>query len=364
VSAPAATAPAATAAAEELARRIAFVEGLRAAKEGAQARPLAEVVKGHLEHLWETGGRAGATKPGRRPERIFIRPQFIVGPPDAEPGPVLPRLVQGKGLQLRLELLMLFEAQCRHEPGAAVRTVRRVTPHGDEKYTSWRELVLAANTVTAGTGRGPGDLRARAINEAMRALEAQHLLEIPTMKGGVRRQYDQMRLWAESSTAEASARYTVPEAGVFLPRQFFTNLWLFALTDTELATYLTLAFLRHRFPTRHATEGVHLTDAARRASFKLTRTAWRSTDLLHRFRLIDRQHDGVRSFRTGKIGNIAERWRNNEVTPVKFKLDDAVLDRPALDVIHQVLTAPTAEDHLRRDGLRVEILTLPALPGA
>lgn len=357
------TAP--TAAAEELARRVAFVEGLRAAKEGAQARPLAEVVKGHLEHLWQTGGQIGATKPGRQPERIFIRPQFIVGPPDAEPGPVLSRLVQGKGLQLRLELLMLFEAQCRHEPGAVVRTVRRVTPHADEKYTSWRELVLAANTVTTGTGRGPGDLRARSINEAMRALETQHLLQIPTMKGGVRRQYDQMRLLAESSTPEASARYTVPETGVFLPRQFFTNLWVFALTDTELATYLTLAFLRSKFPMRHATEGVHLTDADRRASFKLTRAAWRSTDLLHRFRLIDRQHDGVRSFRTGKIGNIAERWRNNEVKPVKFKLDNAGLDRLALDTIHQVLTAPTAEDNLRRDGMEGALLSpLLVPPGA
>jgi hypothetical protein len=181
-----------------------------------------------------------------------VRQPFIVGPPDAQPGPALSRLVRSKGLQLRLELLMLFDAQCRHEPGAAVRNVRRIAPHADERYTSWRELVLAANTATVGTGRGPGNLRARQITEALQALQAHHLVEIPMMKGGTRRRYDDLRLLAESSTAEASPRYIVPEMGVAIPRQFFTNLWVFALTDTELATYLTLAFLRQRFPMRHA----------------------------------------------------------------------------------------------------------------
>jgi hypothetical protein len=354
------SAPPAADAPEELVRRIAFVEDLRAAKEGARARRLADVVREHLEHLWEHGGRLGATKPGRRPERILVRQPFIVGAPHAEPGPALSRLVRSKGLQLRLELLMFFDAQCRHEPGTAVRNVRRIVPHADERYTSWRELVLAANTVTVGTGRGPGDLRARAIAEALQALQTQHLVEIPMMKGGTRRRYDDLRLLAESSTAEASPRYTVPETGVAIARQFFTNLWVFALTDTELATYLTLAFLRQRFPSRHATVGIHLTDADRSASFGLSRAAWRSTDLLHRFRLIDRQHDGVRSFRTGKIGNIAERWANGEVMPVKFKLNDAGLDQPALDLIHRVLTAPTAADQLRRDG--IESLELGVLP--
>lgn len=335
---------------DEPARRITLIESLRAAKEGAQARPLADVVRGHLEHLWNTGGRIDSTKPGRRPERILIRRQFIVREPGADPGPALTRLIQSKGLQLRLQLLMLFDAQCRHAPGATVRNVRKIAPHGDEKHTSWREIVLAANTVTPGTGRGPGVLRARAIAEAMRALEEQRLLEIPATAAG-RRQYDKMRLLAESSTAEASPRYTVPEAGVSIPRQFFTNLWVFALTDTEIATYLTLAFLRQRFPSMHDTEGVHLTDDDRWASFKLTRAAWRSTNLLHQFRLVDRQPDDVRTFATGKIANFDKRWKNNQVMPVKFKLNDAGLNTPALDHIHQVLTAPTPEDYARRAGI-------------
>jgi hypothetical protein len=45
-------------------------------------------------------------------------------PPDDAAGPVLPRLVNGKGLQLRLHLLLLFDAQCRYAPA------RRSTTYG------------------------------------------------------------------------------------------------------------------------------------------------------------------------------------------------------------------------------------------
>jgi hypothetical protein len=348
--------PTVTAKPDDVLRRIALVEDLRAAGEGVRARRLAPVVQEHLLHLWEHGGRRGATKPGRQPERILVRPEFMVGRPNADPGPAMSRLIRSKGLQLRLELLMLFDAQCRYGPGTPVRNVRQISPRADERYTSWRELVLTANKVTAGTDRGPGDLRARQIAEALQALQTQHLMEIPMTKGGNRRRYDDLRLLAESSTAEAYPRYTVPERGVAIPRQFFTNLWVFALTDTELATYLTLALMRHNFPGRHTAQGIHLSDSDRRASFRLTRAAWRSTSLLHRFGLIDRQHDGIRSFATGKIGNVAERLANNEVMPVKYKINDAALEQAALDVIHQVLTAPTMNDYLRHQGLSMIVV--------
>jgi hypothetical protein len=116
----------------------------------------------------------------------------------------------GQPVGLGVMLLMLFDAQCRHEPGTVVRNVRRIAPHADERYTSWRELVLAANTVTAGTGRGPGNLRARQSAEALQALHAHHLVEIPMMKGGTRRRYDDLRLLAESSTAEAAPATPCP----------------------------------------------------------------------------------------------------------------------------------------------------------
>ncbi|WP_157529354.1 hypothetical protein [Nocardia sp. NRRL S-836] len=55
-----------------------------------------------------------------------------------------------------------------------------------------------------------------------------------------------------------------------------------------------------------------------------------------------------RQYRTGKVGDPAKRWANREVAPVRFKINDDALSRPALDVIDQVFGGPTAQDVFRR----------------
>ncbi|MFB4288341.1 hypothetical protein ACBI99_11925 [Nonomuraea sp. ATR24] len=329
--------------------RITHVTSLRGASDGG-TRPLADVVRSNLEHLWQHGGEKGSTRAGRRPEWIYIRPAFMVVLPGDNRDPALPRLVKSKGVQLRLELLLLFDAQCRHTLGEQVRNVRHITPHADEKYASWRQLMLTATDPTRGTGRGPGDLRARQLTEALRALEEHRLLIIPRDPGGRRRRYNDLQLLSEGSTPEEYPRYTVPDRGIPLPRKFFTNLWVFALTDTELATFLLLSFLRSSFPQRHAEDGIFLTAEMRKEIFRITRTTWRSADMLHRFRLIDRMPDSRRNFRTGKVGGYETRWANREVAPAHFKINDEGLEQSALEVIHQVLTAPTIRDQVRREG--------------
>ncbi|MET8907590.1 hypothetical protein [Micromonospora sp. NPDC004551] len=336
--------------------RIGFVDALRESRDSDQARPLADIVGANLRHLWEHGGRLDSTGPGRQPEWIHIRTRFVLRPPAGGPEPALARLVKSKGLQLRLLLLMLFDAQCRYGPGDTVRNVRWVAPHPNEDYASWRQLVLSETMRTAGTGRGHGDLRARQITEAMRALEEEHLLWLPRQPGGTRRRYDpkdgvSWHLLSEASTAEEHPRYALPtpETSIRISPLFFTNLWVFALSDVELAAYLALAYLRTRFPGRHAHEGVFLLAEDRENQFRLTRTAWRATELLHRFRLVDRAPDPRRNFRTGNVGARDTRWANRQVMPALFTVNDAALQRPALDAIHQVLTAPTAADDLRRE---------------
>ncbi len=265
---------------------------------------------------------------------------------------MLPRLIKSRGLQLRLELLLLFDAQCRYEPGQEVRNVRCISPDPDEEYVSWRQLMLAPTMITEKTGRGPGDLRARQITEALRALEVHHLVQIPREKGGRRRQYNRFRLLAETGWPEEH-RYTVPDHDrVFaISRYFFTNLWVFALTDTELATYLVLSWLRWRLSISHAGEGVYLTADYRERLFGLTRATWRTTSLLHQFRLIDKMPDDGRDFRTGNIiGDFKKKWANREVTPVRFKINDEVLKKLALPMIYQVLAEPTEDDQQRLRG--------------
>lgn len=331
-----------------LAARLTRIQALRTA--GGPRRPLAEQVQGELQRLWEHGGRSDETEPGLRSERILIRPGLIWVHPDDQRGPTLPRLVKSRGLQLRLLLLLLFDAQCREAAGKPARNVRSVNPGANDAYPSWRELVLSETSPTTSTGRGAGALRARQITEALGALEKEHLISIARRSGG-RRDYDEFALFSEASTETEQPRYLVPEQGIGIPHEFFTNLWVFALTDAELATYLLLCFLRNRFSSKHASGGVFLAEHLRVQHFRITRATWRSTDLLHRFQLIDRMPDPDRDFRTGKIGDIRKKWALRQVSAAKFKINDDALARPALDVVHQVLSAPTLADQLRRHGL-------------
>ncbi|SCL12856.1 hypothetical protein GA0070616_0148 [Micromonospora nigra] len=337
--------------------RAGLVKALREAYDVDPTRPLATAVRANLRHLWQHGGRKGDNGPGRQPEWIYIRKSFVVQPADG-PAPAMSRLIKSRGLQLRLFLLMLFDAQCRCGPSDTVRNVRWISGSPAEEYEPWRQLVLSETLPTTGTARTAAALRARQITEAMRALEDEHLLQLPRQRpDGARRRYDpdangaSWQLHAESSTAEEHPRYVVPEprTAFRIAPAFFTNLWVFALTDTELAAYLALAMLRDQFPARHQQQGVYLRADHREERFRLARATWRATELLHRFRLVDRARDPRRNFRTGKVGDRDNRWANRQVMPALFTVNDTALDRPALDAIHQVLTAPTDEDQLRRE---------------
>jgi hypothetical protein len=215
------------------AARHRLVRDLLRARDNARSGPLAETVEANLEQLWKHGGRKGDMTPGLQPDSIIVRPRFLVLPTDDPHGPVLPKLIQSRGLQLKLALLLLFDAQCRYRPGWSVRNVRRVTPHPDEDYLSWRQLVLTA----ASGHRRPSNLRARQITEALRKLEEYDLLRIP-QPGGRRRIYsfgpDGKTTWqlqTDESNPDEHPDYLVPNPtpGTFrIPREFFTNLWIFA----------------------------------------------------------------------------------------------------------------------------------------
>jgi hypothetical protein len=85
--------------------RLSLVQALLDANKGAR-RSLADTVKANLEHLWEHGGRMGDMTPGLQPDWITIRQEFVVLPTDDPHGPVLPKLIQSRGLQLKLQLLL------------------------------------------------------------------------------------------------------------------------------------------------------------------------------------------------------------------------------------------------------------------
>jgi hypothetical protein len=338
------------------ARRLAAVDRLRDVRDRGNSPPLAQVVSTNLGHLWATGGRSDATQRGRSPELIAIRNKFLLRPgyPGGDGGEgAVQRLVKSDGLQLRLELLLLFDAQCRYDPGKRVQNVRRIAPRADEDFTSWSQLVLASSRPTAGTGRGPAQLRIRQITEALRVLQDEHLVAIPTDPAG-RRKYDKWQLLSEAGGPDEPP-YVAARLGkgaFYISRHFFTSLWIFALTDAEIAAFLMLSFLRARFPAKHDEKGVYVVDELRQAAFGLTRYAYRGHSALHRFRLIDRMPDPERDYETGRILDFRTKYAKGKgsIQPHTFKINDAALEAPALKKIHQVLAAPTQDDQLRRMG--------------
>lgn len=339
---------------QEREARVERLRRLREALDGEnKSAPLSDEVKKRLHHLWRTGGRDDSAAVGPAPRTILVRPKFLYDSPVADPGPVLPRLQRNQGLALRLELLLLFDAQCRHAPGSAVSNVRNIARRADDTFASWRELVLTDAHTGGRRGkdgrmqRNAAQLRLRQITDALVVLESLHLVAIPRQERGNRR-YRDFSLLSEAGNSEAPA-YLVPNKGIDIPPEFFTNLWVWVLSDAEIATYLMLRTMRNKRPSKHISHGVFVTSGFRESVFRLQRATWRSADTLYRLRLIDRLPSAGRNFRTGKIGDPAQLAPGAKKRVVRYRLNDEALKVNALSTAWQILTEPTAKDKLRRD---------------
>jgi hypothetical protein len=311
--------------------RIKFAGNLVTVRQGAKGRPLHEVVTEHLADLWETGTRA---------EHVLLRVPFIARPKTQYAPPPLAALIHSRGLQLRLILLAYFEAHCRYEAGQPYKPMRFVPCRRRENEPpGWADLVL---TYSLGSAHmSVADLRARQIREAIAALHEKDLVAITKSGRSSRGKYDSWRPLSEASTPDDHIEYEVPTKGIRVDRRFFTNLWIFTLTDAEIAVYLTLCALRRAYPARHETDGVFLTSGERTVAASLTRKTWRSTDALRKLRLIQQQPIPGRDYATGKVDPGAAEGR---LLPVRFKIVDETLASPAPELVLQRLSRPTQED--------------------
>lgn len=328
--------------------RAAINNALLSACDGPEgSTPLHEEVRQNLEHLWKYGGNRDGKTPGRRPDWILIRPDFVRQKPGADHGPALARLVPTRGLPLRLELLMLFDAQCRYGPGERARVDRTFEDvEANAPIKSWQKVVLSD---TSSDYREAGALRGRQIKEALRVLDKQHLVDIgPDKSRPGRRDLNRITPLSEASTPVSRPKYTVPTEGVYVSRHFFTSLWVFALTNTEIAVFLALSARRAAFPIAHNTgSGVFVVQEHRR-QFGFKDNTWRGARALHRFGVVDRRLDTERDPLTGTITDYGSRWKKNEVMPTRFTILDDVLEQPAVPTIDRVLNNPTAEDQWRQ----------------
>jgi hypothetical protein len=347
----------------DLARRIRRNTELSQIKLGEHL--LHETVTNRLVEIHRTGGELPTGRPSTpstpvAPTQIFIREGFMKGdqPASTESGrrPFVSQLISnGRGLQLRLALLMLFEAQCRLESDTPWTNVRTVKPSTGQRYRSWSELVV---THADGDPTRPGavqPLRVRQVEDALVELGKKHVVDLPppTRQRG-RSRYDAFTLLDE--TGRTGARYVAPtrswDAHPYLDSRFFTNGWIWALTDAEIAVYLMLADLRWRFPGKYANGGVFLTTGDRTDPFQygITKTAYGSHDPLTRFYLIDRLSSSNRDYSTGRVRNYDKQWKGQHVDSHHFRINDDALDAQAFDSIEQVLVNPSQKDTMRTIG--------------
>ncbi|GAA0919752.1 hypothetical protein [Virgisporangium aurantiacum] len=290
-------------------RRRQYVLNLLRAQDRSNDDPLWVQVQANLERIWRNGSRA---------RDILIRESFSQVPwADPAPPPSVPlasALLHSKGLQLRLALLLIFIQQAEAKAGRNERTIN-----------DWCDLILSASTPTrgwvSGSIRTTRSLRTRQITEALRELDERGFVRIPRNNKNGRRQYDNFRVrYAEPTEGEMVLR---------LPSGFFRNLWVFALTDAEIATYLMLLSQHQRFTNeRRHTFFVMAED--RESRFHLRRSTWRSIGTLTRFGLISQP------------GWTANRPRLNEDGSrdwdlIEHQIQLQVLDAPALTVIPAAL---------------------------
>jgi hypothetical protein len=337
---------------ETQAVRIARWRRLAAATDGQDRKlSLADGVSRRLDALWRTGGADGSTARGRRPAVIHLRPRYVWRPEESDPEPTAARLARNQGLMLRLHLLMLFDARCRAAVGAEPSRVRRIVRRADDTWPGWRELVLTdvhATDRRGGEGRAPrkaAALRRRQITEALLDLEEQHLIDLPRHAISGNRRYNDMRLLSEVGSPEAPA-YTVPSAGVPIPYRFFTNLWIWVLSDAEIAVYLALLETRAKRQAQHAQHGVFITSDDQETHYAIHRSTWRTADMLFRLRLIDRL---PAPGRTGRIGDPRQLAADGKKPVVRYRINDEALESDALTRALQVLTEPTDADRIRAE---------------
>ena len=113
-----------------------------------------------------------------------------------------------------------------------------------------------------GPGRQPGPAdQGRAADAG--ALADQALVVVPRKANGRHRDYGRFLLMEESGRGEVPTPkyYTVPSPRrgmIGIPYQFFLHGWIQVLYPSEIATWLTLRFLRSLFPRRHDESGVFL----------------------------------------------------------------------------------------------------------
>lgn len=186
-----------------------------------------------LQLRWSTSAQQPAAILVRR---AFLQRNLISGAPSS-----VSRLINPRGHALRTALLMLFLAQT--QAGRSPH-ILRVPLHGQSgDHVAWADLVVSGAIYGQGSSsRSPRELRAASARAAIDRLARSDVALVELLNNDRVGRYDRLRLMEDSGPRAIGAQlpYTMPSAkeSVTIPVGFFVNGWIYALEDTEIATYL------------------------------------------------------------------------------------------------------------------------------
>lgn len=198
---------------------------------------------------------------------IRIRKSFVTG----EPSPVS-QLIHGGSHALRLALITLFLAQSRK--GGHRHILRLPLTAREPDDLAWADLVVSGSKEGTGSAsRRPPQKRAASARAALNRLSRPDicLIEPPSTARRLGR-FDELRLLQDSGPRAIGppVPYSMPrpnEVVVQVPVEFFLNGWIFALEDSEIATYLMYRLVCANGPG-------HVSASFREEHFGIKASAW------------------------------------------------------------------------------------------
>jgi hypothetical protein len=292
---------------------------------------------------------------GARPPSILIRRQFIrrpkylelAGERDRTPRtkPPLATAIRSRGIMLKLELTLLFLAQCQRKGRVSPLVRHPVNRASDESLGLVDFLATGSNRRPNTTYRRMTEsMRARQLKSALDGLASPwlQLVEIATTDRS-RPDYDYgVRLHTEVGPQPTRDQqpYRLPDADrtgvVSVPIAFFINGWIQVLTDSEIANWLMWRDIGGlRSPEQTSNDDLMIWADERLGCYDLTRDAWDTHQTLTRMNLMTvvfsagRRADGTLSgYSGGHRGEVHH-----------FGIHDNELSKPALPAARAAIAA-------------------------
>lgn len=253
--------------------------------------------------------------------------------------PPMVRICAPRGLNLELYLLLLFEAQCRKRSGFAGPSDIPLSS-SEPGVISWDKLVASRARENLSSYVTERQNRERQVRSAFTRLSAEGLArtERKPFRG-----FMVSALHEAGDTRKEAMPYSVPDRSdskssfIEIDTSFFTNGWLYLLTQSEIRLYFALLHLARIHPVAHAERGVYLPERIRLARYSMARDVYESHDLLSKIGLIERIENESRR-PNGRIrGYEAMIARGEALPPHRFKVNNEMLAFKATRRVREAL---------------------------